>query len=291
MRRKILPSLLGILLCLSFLAPSAMASGTVTADALNLRSEPGTDSEVQALLYKGSYLVVTGRKGDWYDVIYDGTRGFVHADYVDYTYTEDGKFGTTGTVRGMSVRMRSEPSLSARVLGWYNTGATFSVLAVDGDWVRVRTDAGLVGYIHSDYISCSAAGNVLTSSYDARCAEMMETAKLYLGVPYVWGGMSPYGFDCSGFVSYVYAAYGYPLWRVAQDMYNYDGVHVERSELRAGDIICFGYGPRSITHVGLYLGGGMFIHASSGSGEVVISELSQNYYSRMYVGAKRIIGN
>ncbi len=291
MHRKIIRAAVCIILCLSLLAPSVLAAGTgtVNADALNLRSEPNTGSTVKALIYKGSYLVVTGSKGDWYDVIYDGTQGFVHSDYVDYAYTESGKYGTTGTVRGMSVRFRSGPSLDSRVLGYYNTGARFTVLGIDGDWVRVSTEAGIIGYIHSDYINCSASSNVLISNYDARGAEMMENAKLYLGVPYVWGGMSPYGFDCSGFVNYVYNSYGYSLWRVAQDIYSFDGIHVEKSELRAGDIICFGYGPRSISHVGMYIGNGRFIHASSGSGCVVISDLV-GYYDRMYVGAKRIIG-
>lgn len=292
--RKILRSAACLVLCISLLAPCALAAsggtGTVTADALNLRSEPSTESTVKALIYKGSYLVVTGSKGDWYDVIYDGTQGFVHSDYVDYAYTDSGKYGTTGTVSGMSVRFRAGPSLDSKVLGYYNTGARFTVLGIDGDWVKVSTKAGVVGYIYGKYINCSASTNALVSNYDARGAEMMETAKLYLGVPYVWAGMSPYGFDCSGFVNYVYNAHGYSLYRVAQDIYSYDGVHVDKSQLRAGDIICFGYGPRSITHVGMYIGNGQFIHASSGSGCVVITDLDQNYYTRMYVGAKRVIG-
>ncbi len=294
MTNRIIRHAVCLILALSLLASPALAAapaegtGTVTADALNLRSEPSTGSTVKALLYKGSYLIVTGSKGDWYDVIYDGTQGFVHSDYVDYAYTTEGKYGTTGTVRGMSVRLRSGPDLSAQVLGYYNTGARFTVLGISGDWVKVSTQAGLLGYIHSDYINCSSAKNALVSNYDSRGAEIIATARLYMGVPYVWGGLSPYGFDCSGLVNYVYASHGYAMYRVAQDMYNYDGVHVDRSQLRAGDVICFGYGPGAITHVGLYIGNGQFIHASSGSGCVTINELT-GYYSKMYVGAKRIL--
>jgi len=294
MLKSIIRSAACLILTLSLLAAPAMAAapdgggGTVTADALNLRSEPSTGASVKALLYKGSYLIVTGSKGDWYDVIYDGTRGFVHSDYVDYTYTAEGKLGTTGTVRGMSVRFRSGPDLSSQVLGYYNTGARFTVLGLSGEWVKVSTKAGVVGYIHRDYINCSSASNALISNYDARGAEIISTARLYMGVPYVWAGISPYGFDCSGFVNYVYASHGYAMYRVAQDMYSYDGVYVDRSELRQGDVICFGYGPGSITHVGLYIGDGEFIHSSSGSGCVVISQL-QGYYDKMYVGAKRIL--
>ena len=294
MLKRILRSVVCATLALSILIAPVMAASpdesnaTVTADALNLRSEPSIESSIKAVMYKGSYLVVTGSKGEWYDVIYDGTQGFVHSDYVDYALTADTKFGTTGTVRGMSVRMRSGPDLSAKVLGYYNTGATFTVLGLSGEWVRVSTKAGIVGYIHSDYIVCTSASNTLSSNYDARGAEIVATAKEYMGVPYVWAGTSPYGFDCSGLVMYVYAQHGYSMYRVAQDMYYYDGVHVDRSELRAGDVICFGYGPNSITHVGIYIGNGEFIHASSAGSCVRINSL-EGYYSNMYVGAKRIL--
>lgn len=296
MSKKLIRSILSLVLIASFLAPCAIAAtetsgaATVTAGALNLRSEPSTGSPVKALIYKGSYLIVTGTKGDWYDVIYDGTQGFVHSDYVDYALTMDGKYGTKGTVSGMSVRLRTEPSLSSQVLGYYNTGARFNVLGISGEWVKVSAEAGLVGYVHSSYINCSSAKNAPVSNYDGTGDALAASAKLYLGTPYVWAGMSPRGFDCSGFLNYIFAGEGYYLYRVAQDIYDYDGVHVDRSQLRVGDIICFGYGPYSITHVGMYIGNGQFIHASSGSGCVVITDLSQNYYSRMYVGAKRVIG-
>lgn len=295
MSKKPIRILILTLLIVSLLAPNALAAttttgaGTVNADALNLRSEANTNSAVKALLYKGSYLIVTGTAGNWYKVIYDGVEGFVSADYVDYAYTLDGKYGTKGVVSGMSVRLRAEASTSAAVLGYYNSGAEFDVIGISGEWVKVSTVAGGVGYIHSNYINCTSSTNTPVSNYDGKGDQMMATAKLYLGCPYVWAGNGPYSFDCSGFVNYVYNYYGYSLHRVAQDIYSYDGVYVDKANLQAGDIIAFGYGPWSITHVGMYIGNGQFIHASSGSGCVVITDLSQNYYTRMYVGAKRII--
>lgn len=289
-RTLILAVLIVSLMGSSVLAASTTTgAGTVTADVLNLRSEATTASAVKGLIYNGSYLIVTGKTGDWYEVIYEGTPGFVHSAYVDYAYTLDGKYGTKGVISGMSVRMRSGASLSSTVLGYYNTGAEFDVLGVSGEWVKVRSAAGIIGYVHSNYINCSSAANTPSSGYNSTGDQMMATAKLYLGTPYVWAGMSPYGFDCSGFVNYVYNYYGYSLHRVAQDIYSYDGVYVDKADLQAGDIICFGYGPWSITHVGMYIGDGQFIHSSSGSGCVVITDLSANYYTRMYVGAKRII--
>ena len=189
----------------------------------------------------------------------------------------------------MSVRLRAEASTSSAVLGYYNSGAEFDVIGISGEWVKVSTPTGGVGYIHSNYINCTSSTNVPVSNYNGKGDQMMATAKQYLGCPYVWAGNGPYSFDCSGFVNYVYNYYGYSLHRVAQDIYSYDGTYVDKSALQAGDIICFGYGPWSITHVGMYIGSGQFIHASSGSGCVVITNLSDNYYTRMYVGAKRII--
>ncbi len=292
--RKTFRTIILALLILSLFSTTALAAtpttgaGTVNADVLNLRSEASTNSAVKALLYKGSYLIVTGTSGEWYNVIYDGTNGFVHSDYVDYAITLDGKYGTKGVVSGMSVRMRAEASTSSTVLGYYNTGAEFDILGISGEWVKVATATGAVGYIHSNYINCTSAKNAPISNY-GKGEQMMATARQYLGCPYVWAGNGPSYFDCSGFVNYVYKYYGYSLHRVAQDIYSYDGSFVDKANLQPGDIICFGYGPYSITHVGMYIGGGQFIHASSGSGCVVITNLSDNYYTRMYVGAKRII--
>ena len=101
--------------------------------------------------------------------------------------------------------------------------------------------------------------------------------------------MSPSGFDCSGFVGYVYKQNGYSLKRVASDIYYNNGVSVSKSELQAGDLVFFSNSSESVGHVGIYIGGNQMIHASTSRTGVIISDLGSSYYIQHYVGAKRII--
>lgn len=118
--------------------------------------------------------------------------------------------------------------------------------------------------------------------------KVVDTAMLYLGTPYVWGGTTKKGFDCSGFVQYVFKECGYTVDRTAADIYK-NGTYVEKANLEIGDAICFSSHTESIGHVGIYIGNGQFIHASSGSGAVIISDLSEDYYTARYVGSRHII--
>lgn len=117
---------------------------------------------------------------------------------------------------------------------------------------------------------------------------IISTAKSFLGVPYVWGGQSPSGFDCSGYINYVFGKHGITLPRTAAEQFNV-GTSVSKSNLIPGDLVYFTTYKEGPSHVGIYLGNGQFIHASSGKEEVTISSLSSNYYTSRYIGAKRVI--
>jgi cell wall-associated NlpC family hydrolase len=104
----------------------------------------------------------------------------------------------------------------------------------------------------------------------------------YLGTPYVWGGASPGGFDCSGLVMYVYAQVGVSLPHSSYAQYGY-GSPVARSDLQPGDLVFFD----GLGHVGIYVGGGSFIHAPHTGDVVKISSLS-GWYASTYVGARRL---
>ena len=116
---------------------------------------------------------------------------------------------------------------------------------------------------------------------------ILAQAQNYIGTPYQFGGYSPEGFDCSGLIYYILDKAGYPANRTAADQYNM-GSYVSRDNLKAGDLIFFANTYASgISHVGVYAGGGKFIHAPSDGGSVCYSSLS-GYWSDHYHGARRI---
>jgi cell wall-associated NlpC family hydrolase len=103
------------------------------------------------------------------------------------------------------------------------------------------------------------------------------------GVPYSWGGESPSGFDCSGLVAYAYAQVGVSLPHSSYAQYNM-GTSVPRDQLEPGDLVFFD----GVGHVGLYVGGGNFVHAPHTGTTVQVSNLDSGWYSSSYVGARRI---
>jgi cell wall-associated NlpC family hydrolase len=119
----------------------------------------------------------------------------------------------------------------------------------------------------------------------SRYGGVVGIAMQYLGIPYVWGGASPAGgFDCSGFIMYVYAQVGVSLPHHAATQYNY-GVPVSRDQLAPGDLVFF----NGLGHAGIYIGGGQFIHAPHTGDVVKISSLSDSWYAATWYGARRIL--
>ena len=117
---------------------------------------------------------------------------------------------------------------------------------------------------------------------------IIETSKQYIGVPYVFGGNSPKtGLDCSAYVKLVFSQVGINLPRTADVQYTV-GTPVSTADLIPGDVVFFQTYAPGASHVGIYLGEGNFIHASSSKG-VTISSLSSAYYSTHYIGARRMV--
>ena len=123
------------------------------------------------------------------------------------------------------------------------------------------------------------------ANYIAR--RIVSSSMDYIGVPYLFGGTTPSAFDCSGYVQYVFANAGISLPRTADVQYEV-GTPVSTTELVAGDLVFFSTYTYGASHVGIYIGDGNFIHASSSRG-VTIDSLSSSYYSSRYIGSRRVL--
>jgi cell wall-associated NlpC family hydrolase len=128
-----------------------------------------------------------------------------------------------------------------------------------------------------------AAPEVAGPAPAARYGGVVGIAMQFLGVPYRWGGADPSGFDCSGFSMYVFAKVGVSLPHHAASQYGM-GTPVSKSELQAGDLVFF----NGLGHMGIYIGGGQFIHAPHTGDVVKISNLSDSWYAATWVGARRL---
>jgi peptidoglycan DL-endopeptidase CwlO len=145
---------------------------------------------------------------------------------------------------------------------------------------------------HTDVVGASAvvasdstvSAPVATVAPPSHFTGVVGIAMQFLGTPYVWGGASPGGFDCSGLVEYVFSQVGVSLPHHAADQYNY-GVPVSRDQLEPGDLVFFD----GLGHVGIYIGNGEFIHAPHTGDVVKISSLNDSWYAATYVGARRIL--
>ena len=127
----------------------------------------------------------------------------------------------------------------------------------------------------------------ITHSASYLASNIISLSMNYIGVPYVFGGTSPYGFDCSGYVQYVFANAGISIPRTADVQYDF-GTPISTTDLVSGDLVFFSTYTYGASHVGIYLGDNNFIHASSSRG-VTIDSLGSSYWSSHYIGARRIL--
>lgn len=199
--------------------------------------------------------------------------------------------------------VHSRPRANAGILGWLPHGAVITVLDSQGEYYRIDCYE-MSGYIHKSLAEQTEEGYVLNAQQEhpdvalwnalpkAKVMQLqqklVETALAYRGVPYVWGGTTPRGFDCSGFTQYVYRRCGLALPRTCEHQFSV-GMIVEKEDLQPGDILLFQNtgGASGLSHVGMYIGGGKLIHA--GSRGITVVELSNSYFTRHYLCARRIV--
>ena len=218
-------------------------------------------------------------------------------------------------VKETTVNLRKEANTTAEVLAKLSVNTAVTVTQEVNGWSKVTAN-GKEGYILSSLLdtkrqetsrsqasvrktqqptqteqaktntASTTPAPTTTAVASGRGSTVVETARKYLGSKYVYGGSSPSGFDCSGFTSYVYKQHGVNLSRTAAAQSG-NGVAVDKSNLQPGDLVFFG--KSGIGHVGIYVGGGNFVHAANSSKGVITSTLNSGYYCNNYSCARRIM--
>ena len=255
--------------------PQAVGVGVTTGSALRMRSEASTESGIVTMLEKDVVVAVLDDSVEgWYEVAYNGSTGYVSADFL--AIDEDNVFESYGRVTGDGA------------------DTVVTVTGFEDGWFAVTCQSGREGYIRSDFLTLTNSASASSSSGGGN-GSIVSTAKQYLGTRYVYGGASPSGFDCSGFTMYIMKQFGYSLPHTATGQWQSGaGTRVYSiSELQPGDLVFFCDPSRSngkaCSHAGIYVGNGQHIHASSSRSKgVVISDLTSGYYNTYFVGGMHL---
>jgi len=279
-----------LLLASTLATPALAVTGTVDSgsDTLRVRAQSNTSSEVLTKLSDGTQVeVLTAVENGWYQIAYEGTTGYVSGQFLSIAEEEL----TALPVETLPVyvritegplNVRSGPGTEYDKVDKLSTGRVLQTVATLDGWYQIEG-----GYISADYTEVVDASAM---SQSGKGQEIADYALQYVGYPYVYGGSSPKGFDCSGFTSYVYKQFGYSINRTASNQLD-NGVAVSMSELQPGDLVMFkkGSGGSRASHVGIYIGNSQFVHASTSKVGVIVSNMSDAYYTTGFVGGRRIV--
>ena len=265
-QKRVLALLLTLAILLLPTLALADTAGTVTGNDVNLRTGPSTATARLTYLYRGDSVRVTGESGNWYAVTYGDLSGYVYKTYVSLQSTPSS--GSTTLLRsgsrGSAVKQLQERLI---LLGYLNDRA-------DGIFGRL-TDAAVRQYQRRNGLAVDgiAGKNTLSrvSAEAQRVQTVVNAAKAHLGLPYLYGGTSPStGFDCSGLTQYAFRQAGITSPRVSYEQAA-AGRSVPYSQLRVGDLVAFN---SPVSHVGIYVGNGQFIHSPKTGDVVKITKLS-----------------
>ena len=277
----------GLLLVSALVTPSLAATGTVNAggSTLRMRAESNTGSTILKSLDHGTQVeVLTAVENGWYQIAHEGTTGYVCGDYLTVDAAEAAalpveELPTYVQITTSALNVRSGPGTEYEKVGQLGMGTVAEAVATLDGWYQLES-----GYISAEY------AQEIDPSQMGQGQAIADFALQFVGYPYVYGGSSPSGFDCSGFTSYVYKQFGYSINRTASAQLD-NGYAVSMSELQPGDLVMFKKGSTSkrATHVGLYIGNNQFVHASTSSVGVIISSMSEAYYTTGFVGGRRLV--
>ncbi len=248
----------------------------INGDRVSIRLGPSEHSRRVTLLDHGAPLVATARAGDWVQVKLPGASiGWVKSDFLKMGgsvtrvahHQTPHRTASTGAKRKLHVAKQAKQERLARLHRLH--------------LARLHHQRRVAAIRHTHERKHSVAHHTSGSS------DIVRTAFAYRGTPYHYGGSGRRGFDCSGFTAYVYSRKGIRLPHSAAEQFNV-GRRVPAGQLKQGDLVFFHTTRRGISHVGIYVGNGKFVHASSAGGSVRVDSLTSGYYRERFRGARRV---
>ena len=292
----------GLLLAVCLTTPTLALTGVVDVggSVLRVRKTASTGSAILDQLPSGRQVeIVDTATNGWYGIRLGSVKGYVSASYIKLL--EEAAPVVTAEVSAVSasaaqsesayvkvtadaLNVRTGPGTGYSKVGSLAKGRCVKVVSVQSGWYQIEQ-----GYVSAAYVEETDYTPAAASS---KGQELANIALQYVGYSYVYGGASPrVGFDCSGLVQYACAQLGYSVNRTASAQLQ-NGVTVSWDELAPGDLVFFkkpgSTTSKPVTHVGMYIGSGQFVHASDYGVGVIVSNLSDAYYTTGYVSARRI---
>ncbi|MGE5330092.1 MAG: SH3 domain-containing protein [Deltaproteobacteria bacterium] len=284
---------------------STVKYAMIKGSNVNIRSKNSTNSKVIAKL-SNKKVKILSTTGEWYKISADGKEGWVKKEFVTDPGLTSRQLETkstpavannsqNGVIKGTDINLRSKPSKTARIVGKLSNKKV-KILSSSGDWYKISYGK-TTGWVLNKYVTVSVGNNssnlaMVNRKETTFRSRLILYSRGFLGTRYVYGGSAPGGFDCSGFTSYVYRKFGIKIERTASAQ-SRQGKYVPKNKLQPGDLVFFktDNSAKPVTHAGIYIGNGKFIHASSSRSKhkVTISSLSENFYAKTYVVGKTFI--
>lgn len=279
-------------------AYASIGTATVTADSLRLRSAANTNSATITQAPKGSTVTVEEDAGSgWYKVTYGSKTGYMSSEWLTLTLPDGSVIPAAqgidpvqsrGLVTTSVLNVRSGAGTAYDKVASLKAGTIVDIVADLGNgWYQIDS-----GYVSADYISLVGADYEGSSALGTSAAAM---ARQLVGCRYVYGASGPSRFDCSGLVYYIYKQLGHSIARSSSNQYYNSGYFVSLSTMQPGDLIFFydrnydsSGGTLPVSHVGIYVGNGQFVHASSPSTGVRYDSIYSGYHANHVVAVKRV---
>lgn len=271
------------------LPPQTHAQRLIHGDQICVRLGPGKSYLRTALLDNAAPVTVTAKKNGWAQIAFhNGSWGWVESRFLRAPHETQIAHHEEHSAHKKHLAVLHHSDYKKHLL--HVAKAHSEVIHLDKRRRHIHA-VHLASSKSAHHHSHRASGRehaLLAHASSARIG-LVRTALAYRGTPYVYGGSGRSGFDCSGFVRYLYFKKGVELPHNAAEQFHM-GRPVSRKDLKPGDLVFFHTVTSGISHVGMYIGNGRFIHASSRrDGGVRIDSLNESYYAHAYRGARRIL--